>query len=865
MKLIFNLLISALIIFLTACSGSRRNEPPVRMPPAGLSQVSQDTSMIDLLDSIPLSPKVTKGRLDNGLTYYIRHNGRPENRVELRLVVNAGSILENEKQQGLAHFLEHMAFNGTKNFQKQELVNYLESVGMRFGPDINAYTSFDETVYMLQLPTDSAHVLEKGFQVLADWARNLSLDTTEIDNERGVVIEEWRLRRGASARIQDKQFPVLFKNSRYAERLPIGQKAVLDTFHYETIGKFYKDWYRPSLMAVIIVGDVEADRMQSMVREYFSAIPRKENAPERKIYSVPAHDTTLFSIVTDPEASISSVSIYYKLPVAPERVVGEYRRQIVERIYNNLFNERLNELTRQQNAPFLFASSNKSRLVRGSEAYYLAAATAENQLLDGFEALLSEAKRVRQYGFTATELEREKKSLLRSMERAYQERDKMESRQFASEYIRNFLYQEPIPGLPYEYRLYKQFVPGISLQEVNQLSEEWLQTDSRVVLASMPEKEEIQVPAPSQFRAVMDSVQHKTVEPYVDEISEAPLLENPPEPGSISSERKIEEIGVTVWELANGVRIILKPTDFKNDEIRFTAFSPGGMSLIPDSLIIPAETVTSIVGQSGLGDFNETQLRKLLADKVVRVSPYLSELTEGFNGSASPSDLTTLFQLIYLNFTAPRADSASFAAYKERMRGMLENRSASPQAAFQDTITATITRGHPRYRTWTVETLRKMDMMKSLQIYRERFANPGDFTFIFVGNFTLDQMRPLVRTYLGGLNTQPQEEKWQDVTYDYPTGVIRKNVEKGLEPKSMNALLFTGNWEYSQEKALTAGLMLDVLRIMLRERLREALGGTYGVSVRGDFDEYPRERYSITISLGSDPERTGELTREIFA
>jgi zinc protease len=817
-----------------------------------------------LTDPLPLDPSIITGKLNNGLTYYIRKNAKPEKRCELRLAVNAGSILEDEDQLGLAHFCEHMAFNGSANFKKHELINYLESIGMKFGPEINAYTSFDETVYMLRLPTDSMEVLNKGLQVLEDWAHLVSYEGEEIDKERGVIIEEWRSGRGANARMRDKQFPILFQGSKYANRLPIGVKELLETFDHETLRRFYRDWYRPELMAVIAVGDFDPATVRQMITDKFGRMETAKTARPRAMFPVPDHEQTLFAIASDKEATYSSVDVFYKLPDEEDKTVADYRRNIVQALYNNMINERLQEISRQENAPFVMAFSSKGQFIRSREFYSLSAIVKDNGVEAGLKAVLTEAKRIQQHGFAATELERQKKNVLRWIETAYNERDKMESDRFADEYVRGFLYGEPLPGIRYEFGIYTQFVPGITLQEVNELAQQWMSGRSRVVMVDSPEKEDVFIPDQEKLQAILDEVNTLKVDPYIDKVTEKPLVDKTPQAGAVISEKKIEALGVTEWQLKNGVRVVLKPTDFKNDEIRFTASSPGGNSLFDDQDIVAAQTAASIIDESGIGEFNLMQLEKLLSGKVVSVSPYIGGLTEGFNGSASPKDLETLFQLIYLYFTASRADSAAFATYRSRMESYYQNRSLSPETAFQDTLNAVLTQRHPRYASWNLSTLDRFDLVKSAEFYKNRFADASDFTFFFVGNLNLPEIKPLVETWLGSLPAIHRNETWRDVQYAYPQGVIKRAVKRGVEMKSLDALVFTGSFDYSRENRYKAESMLNVLRIKLRERIREDLGGTYGVRVSGSWDHYPVPRYRITIQLGVNPERVPELTAEIM-
>ena len=838
----------------------------VSTSPTTVQQAAKEEATEKLEDpKLPIDSLVTVGQLDNGLRYVIRKNQKPENRVELRLVVDAGSVLEDENQQGLAHFVEHMAFNGTKNFAKQELVDYLELIGMRFGPDLNAYTSFDETVYMLTVPTDSTEVVETAFQILEDWAHQISFEAEEIDKERGVVIEEWRLGRGARKRMFDEQAPILLKDSRYAVRLVIGQKAVLDTFHHEDLRRFYRTWYRPDLMGFVAVGDIEPVEVEALVQEYFSRIPAAENPPERTVFPVPDHEETLFAITTDPEAIYNSVSIYYKRDVRPQGTVSTYRRSLIEALYHRMFNQRLHELTKLPEPPFLGAYSGQGRWLRSKEFFILGAAVQNNGFDAGLEALLIEAARVREHGFTASELTREKKEMLRSMEQSYRERDKQQSSGFASEYVRHLLTDEAIPGIAKEYELYQELVPGIALEEVNALASEWTSEKNRVITVEAPEQEGIAVPSEQDLLAIFAKAAQQEIAPYADEVSDEPLVAQVPAPADIVERSEIPEIGVTWWTLSNGIRVCLKPTDFKNDEILFGSYSPGGHSLIPDADYVAASTATSVVSEGGVGPFNKIELEKKLAGKVVRVSPWISSLREGVSGSASPEDIQTMFELIYAFFTAPRQDSTAFQAYQTLRRGFIQNRSAHPETAFSDTIAVTMAQYHHRARPWSLELLDEMDLATSMAVYQDRFADASDFSFFFVGNFTLEGIEPLVRTYLGGLPTTGREETWRDVGIEAPEGVIDKAVYRGIEPKSRSQMIFTGPFEYDGWKNnLELRSMTSVLEIKLREVLREDLGGTYGVWVGSSGSHYPDEEYRISISFGSDPDRVEELTQVIF-
>ncbi len=812
---------------------------------------------------MPVDPNITVGTLDNGMRYYIRQNKKPENRAELRLALDAGSILEDDDQQGLAHFVEHMAFNGTKNFHKQALVDYLESVGMRFGPDLNAYTSFDETVYMLQIATDSSKQVETAFKILSEWAHLVEFQDEEIDKERGVVIEEWRRGRGANARMRDKQYPLLFKNSRYAERLPIGKKDILENFSYETLRRYYKDWYRPDLMAIIAVGDFDKAEIEKLIHKNFAGIPASENPRERVLYDVPDHPETIFAIASDPEATRNEATIYFKRPLREDGSEAAYRQSLVENLYSAMFNSRLDELRQQSEPPFLYAYSGGGAF-RTKEFYVLGAGVQANGVEAGLEAVLTEAKRVQQFGFTQSELDRQKTDMMRGMERAYNERDKTQSRRYAAEYIRNFLENEPIPGIEYELELYQKFVPSITLEEVNQLSAELISEGNRVVMVSVPEKEDILVPTEEGLQAVFDGVREKSVTAYVDAVSDDPLIEKLPPAGKVANESFNEALGLTEWQLSNGICVFLKPTDFKNDQVLMSAYSPGGTSLVSDEDYIPAITATAILSQSGLGNFSQVELSKKLTGKVASVSPSLSSLEEGFSGSASPQDAETMFQLIHLYFTAPRLDSVAYEGFRSRMADFITNRDVNPASAFRDTISTTLSQGHYRSRPWSAKTLEEMNLQRSYEIYRERFADAGDFTFFFVGNIDLANFKKFSEQYLASLPALERKETWKDQGIRMPDGVIKKQVRKGLEEKSQVSIIYNGPFEWNRQNRYDLSRMANAFQIKLREILREEKGGTYSVGVRASTSRYPEPDYTLRISFGCAPDRVEELTATVF-
>ncbi len=827
--------------------------------PVGLSGQGNAPS-----DPIPLDPAVTVGTLDNGLRYFVRENGRPENRAELRLVVDAGSILEDDDQLGLAHFVEHMAFNGTRNFAKQELVDYLESIGMQFGPDINAYTSFDETVYMLQFPLDDPSVLETGFQILEDWAHGVAFEPEEVDKERGVVTEEWRLGRGAQARMLDAQFPILFEASRYAERLPIGKREVLASADPSVLERFYRDWYRPELMAVIAVGDFDGDVIEGLIRRHFDGLQTVANPRPRVFSDVPLDHPARVAIATDVEATQSQVAVMYKQPLRPRGTVADFRRGLAEGLYEGMMNGRLEEIAQQADPPFLFAGSGGGSFVRSVDLYQLVALVPEGGIARGLDGLLTEAERVVRYGFTDTELERQKTDMKRAFERRFAERENQESDRLASRYIQVFLRELPFPSVEQELELVDVLLPGITLEKINALAGDWLREEGRVVLANAPEKAGLDTPAESDLAGVFAVVDQRELDPYEDSASDEPLLPTSPTGSPVVSEETTDEVDVTVWTLDNGVRVVLKPTDFKDDEVLFAASSPGGTSLASDDDFVSASWASTVVERGGIGDFDLIDLEKKLTGQVLRVSPFVSGLTEGFNGMASPQDLETALQLVYLYFDAPRKDETAFMSLRSQMMGLLANRGADPGAVFSDTVSLTMSQGHPRVRPVDESVIEEIDLDRSFAFYEDRFADASDFTFYFVGAFDPEELRPLVELYIGGLPSTGRVEDWRDVGIDPPEGVVEKVVRKGLEPQSQTRIIFAGDAEYSGEEEMALSALGQILDIRLREVLREDLGGTYGVGVSGSLDDRPDEEFEVRISFGSDPERADELAQVVF-
>ncbi len=833
------------------------------VPGAVAAQDKQAWDTVPLDAPVPVDSRITIGYLPNGLRYYIRTNERPVQRAELRLVVKVGSVVENEDQRGVAHLLEHLAFNGSKHFAQQDLITFMESIGMRLGPGVNANTSFDETIYQLHVPTSNAEAMNKAFLFFADVAHALTLDTEAIEKERGVVFEEWRQGRGAGARMQDEQFPILLKGSRYAERLPIGTRESLQSLKPEALRRFYKDWYRPDLMAVIAVGDFDKRDVEGLIKRHFTPIPGAVGAPPRPGFEVPDHPETLFAIATDREAPITSVGVYNKLPLRDQTTVGAYRQQQIERLYTTMLNNRLAELALGPNPPFLRAATDRGIFVQSKETASLIALVKEDGIERGLDALVTESARAARFGFTPGELEREKRNILRGYQGAFDEREKEESADLADEYIRNFAEREPIPGITYEFGLVQRFVPHFTLDEVDKVAKDWA-GGSRVVLVNAPEKPGLAVPDASRLATVMKSALEREIKPLADVAASASLMERPPAGGAVVESTNTLAFGVTEWTLSNGVKVLLKPTDFRQDEVVFRATSPGGTSLASDAQYVPAITAAEVVGASGVGRFDAIQLRNALSGKAASVMAFINPTGEGLAGGASPKDLETLFQLIYLSFTEPRVDENVFRVMQDQMRAMLASREASPEWALRRTLQSALTQDHPRARPLTAEMVGQMDPQQSLAFYKDRFRDASDFTFVFAGSFQPQAIKPMVEQYLGALPGAGRKESWRDEGVTPPAGVVEKTVRKGIEPKSQVTIVFTG----PLNTPATEHVALDALALVLENRLRltvrEALQGTYGVEIEATAQPIPTPRYSVTIDFGCDPQRADELVKSVF-
>ena len=821
-------------------------------------------------DEIPMDPNVKIGKLDNGLTYYIRNNGKPEDKLELRLAIKAGSILENDDQQGLAHFIEHMNFNGTKNFEKNELVDYLQSIGVKFGADLNAYTSFDETVYILPIPSDDAEKLEKGFTILEDWAHNALLTEEAIDGERGVVLEEYRLGLGPDKRMMQEYLPKVMYNSRYAERLPIGKKDVIENADYETIRNYYYDWYRPGLMAVIAVGDLDVGTIEQKIKSHFSNLEARENPVERKEYGVPNHDSTFVAIASDPEANFSQVSIYYKDMDEAQDVVtiADYKKQLEKNMFSSMINNRLQELANSSTPPFTYGFSYYGGTYSPKKnAYQSFAMAGENSQMEALKALVTENERVKRYGFSEAEFERAKKEYLARLEKAYKDRDKQESNRIIGQYVSHFLEDSPIPGTEWTYEFAKNNLDAVKLENINGLINNFLHDENRVIVFTGPEKESVKKISEEQVLAVLDDVKNSDIEKYADEEVRENLITEMPEKGSVKESTTNEELGITTMILSNGAKVLLKKTDFKNDEILFSAYSEGGNSLYSDDEYMSTVYANAGLNEAGVGGLDKNDMNKMMSGKIVNVNPQISTYSEGLNGSSTPKDFETLMQMIHLYFTDLNKNEEAYQSFVTKQKNFLGNLMSNPNFYFQNELSKFRNEGNTRYVGFpTPEKYDEMDYDLAYQKYQERFADASDFTFFFVGNVDEAQLKEYASTYIASLPASNSDEEYKAPVFREKTDEQRtKTVYKGSDPKSQVSIIWNGETEYDKEDDLAFSALGEVLTIKLVEQLREEEGGVYGVGARGNMSQIPYDSYNFSISFPCGPENVDKLTKAALA
>ncbi len=814
---------------------------------------------------LQMDPRIHIDSLANGLTYYILENNEPEDRVQLRMVVNAGSILEEDDQRGFAHFVEHMLFNGTARFPRQELVSFFEGVGMRFGADLNAYTSFDETVYMIEVPTDSMQIVETGFAVLRDWAEHATMSDEEINAERGVILEEWRRGRGAAGRTRDQIIPVILQGSQYEVRPPIGDTLSIQQGQPDAVRRYYDRWYRPDLMAIVVVGDLPADTAKELVQEHFADWEQPTSTLNRPTFAIPLSEEPVYKVITDPEIPSVQFEIMHRHPAAPRYTQTDYRRYLVERLTGGIFNRRIAEIARDgTSSPFLWGRLTTSSIVRPLRTHSLAAQVVPDSITSGFRGFITEAARMLQHGFTAGEFDRQKRVLLQAYERAANDQENTPSSTYAARLVNHYLNKSPVMHAETQLNLVRDLMDSITLEELHASIREQLTPESRAIIVTLPDVADLVPPTEDDLVALLDDAWSQETAPLADEDTDHPLIDELPSGGRIIHESAIDTLGIHVLTLSNGIRVILKPTTFRNNEILLSAFSPGGSSLIEDNQYFTASVAPALVGRSGVGAFDQSALVRKLAGRFVQVSPFIGDYSEGFRGRSTPEDLETFFQLIYLYATSPRIDNSSLQSFKNSQLAQLEGRVNTPGAAFQDTLFTAFYPDNPRYKLLSADQIDGLNADDALDIYLDRFADMDDFTFILVGNLDSTAVRDLAAQYLGALPQTPREEFWRDIAPDLPKGPIVRQVYKGKDPQSRVAIIFHGDFDYTRYNRYILRALSDVLDIRLREELRENRAGIYSASVQASSTRLPDGQFTLNIFFGCDPARAEELTEAVF-
>jgi zinc protease len=825
------------------------------------------TTQIDLTSPLAVDPDVRIGKLDNGLVYYIRYNKKPEKRVELRLAVNAGSVLENDDQQGLAHFMEHMNFNGTKTFPHNELIDFLQKTGVKFGADINAYTSFDETVYMLQLPTDDTVLLNKGYQVMEDWAHNALLDDKEIDKERGVIVEEWRMGLGAQDRMMKKFLPVIFKGSVYANRIPIGKVDIIQNFKHDLIRDFYHDWYRPDLQAIVMVGDIDPVKAEAQIKAHFSGIKNPPSEKPRTEFDIPDNKEPLIAVTTDKEATENYILMFYKHPLKKEKNLGDFKDKMMAQLFTGMLNNRFNEISQKPESPYVFASADYGQfLARNKDAYMVNAMSKENQIDKSLDILLAENERVKRFGFTKTEFERQKEEMLSQYEKAAKEFDKTESMSLTNDYVNNFLTGDPIPGARKAYKYVKNLLPEIKLEDINALAKEFVSDDNMALVVMAPEKSGVEVPTEADILKIIKNSKSTDLQPYVDKFKEEPLVTADLKGSKVVSTKENTELGFTELKLANGVTVVLKPTHFKNDEILLSAYCLGGNSVIPDADFMSANYATQVIEKSGAGDFDNVELEKKLKGKNLEIHPYIDDVKEGFRGNSTPKDIETLMQLVYLYFKEPRKDTTAFKAFMSQTENQMKFMKSSPMMSFYDTLFKSAYPGYKRLVIFpTPQQLQQVNLNKLYKIYISRFANAREFKFFLTGNFSIDTIIPLVTKYFGSLPSLNRQEAWVDVSPKFPKGVVNNTLYKGTDPQGMVGIVMSEPFDYNPKNLLELNMLKEIISIKLIEVIREKMSGVYSPQVMINPEHYPKSKFQFMVMFGCSPKAADKLTNAVFS
>ena len=814
---------------------------------------------------LPIDSAVRVGKLENGLTYYIRHNEYPKQRAEFHIAQAVGAILEEDHQNGLAHFLEHMAFNGTEHFAGKGIIEYFESIGVNFGGNINAYTSLDETVYRLsEVPTTREGIIDSALLVMHDWACGLLLLEEEIDNERGVIREEWRTGMGASRRMWKHSNMLKYPGSQYAKRDVIGDTAVINNFEYDALRDYYKKWYGPDNQAIIVVGDIDVDKIEEKIKALWADVPARQNRGERPLYSVDDNETPIVAIVKDKEAQNTRIELEFKKSKLPKEFRGTDAAYVQAGMLDmicDMFNNRLQELAVDPNASFTGAGSYYGETVKEKDAFTAVYIAKQGQETQAYKDLLTQLEKVRRYGFTTSELERVKKEWLSHYEKAYNERATVRNIGRAQECIRHYLDGAPMPGEEWEYQMVQQLLPMISVDMLNQIAQQ-LVTDANLIISFQAPVEAV-LPTEAEAVELLAAVKNEEIEAPVEEAIRENLVEVAPKAGKIKKTKTNPQLGTTEWTLSNGIRVVIKPTEFKQDEILFSAFSKGGNSLVATEDLVPAALATNVISLSGIADMSMTDLQKALTGKNVSYSPSINANTESMEGASTVKDLETLLQLNYLYFTAPRRDEEAYAMLMSVLESQLANRDKNPKVAFSDSVQMMGSNNSPRTIIFNKEALKKANLDKSLEVYRARFANPADFVFTFVGNVNPEDaaFQAMVCTWLGGMKTTKKMEKVRDNGVRVPEGINKNYFTRKMETKTAsNRIQYTSyDIPYTLANELNMEMIGRILSTRYLESIREREGGSYGVGCAGGLNVYPVPTAYLLMQFDTDPEKQTKL------
>ncbi len=814
---------------------------------------------LDLSKTVPVDPAVRMGRLENGLTYYIRHNEEPKERASFYMIQNVGALLENDDQNGLAHFLEHMAFNGTKHFPGKGIINSLEKHGVQFGRNINAYTSFGETVYNLSdIPVKHEGLIDTCLLVLNDWSDYLLLTDQEIDAERGVIGEEWRTRRTAGFRMQRQWLPVLLNGSKYMNRDVIGDLDVIKNFKYETLRNFYHEWYRTDLQAIGIVGDIDVEVVEQKVKALFSTIKPIVNPLKREFYDVPDNKEPLYVLATDKEADSYSVSLYikHKAPSKSEKNLNYLREQTIQSLFGMMTRDRINELLQKGVPPFIMGSINYSGLVDGYEMLTISATAKPDQDDVAFKSIYTEAQRIYQHGFTAGELDRAKTNMLTSYESRYKQRDKINNDQFASDFKNNYIDGEPLTSIDFDWEFVQKVLPTISVEEISAKAKLWFTAENRVIVVQGPDKPEAKHLSKEYALAMMENIDKSQVGPYTEEAVSTNLIKKELKGSKVKSTKKLPEFDAVEWTLGNETKVIYRRADYEKDQVTLIAKSDGGSSKMNDDKVASAMMLNQFIGMFGVGDYDATTLKKALAGKKVTMSVSLSDLNETFNGSCTPKDFETMMQLLYLQFENPRFDSEAYQAMLGRFKAFVANMANNPQKIMSDSLQLIMTNKSPRTKLITPAMLDEISLQQMETIYKDRFVDAGDFTYFIVGNIDEATAKSMAEKYIGSLTNLPRKETWVDRNVEGPKGKTVREIEIPLEVKKATVSVnFDAKMEYTPEQNLLLSVFCDILNLRYVEEIREKEGGTYGVRVSADYSKFPKAEKSLSMMFDTDPEK----------